>query len=180
MRHLVVFLALLPAILLLGYVLLSPAYLGDYRWVIVALPVALAVARELHDHANSGRADSSRQVIQVTLEPLDEFLRPEDDEQADADSIDGLWTGTVRIWPGKPDEALQVLPLQIVITDAGRTASAITPAYRLSDTRIVEAQIIEYQPHNGHLDMKLVIEEKGSRRDLEATLTLAHRKFVPR
>jgi len=122
MRHFIVVLALIPAVLVVGYVLLSPAYLGDFRWIIIALPISLAAARELFDLAKGRTTESTRHLVHVTLTPIEED-DPEDDDTRDVDleSIAGLWTGTVNIWPGKPEEVLRVLSLHPgwVRTDMG-------------------------------------------------------------
>lgn len=180
MRHFIVVLALIPAAIVVGYVLLSPAYLGDYRWLIIALPISLATARELFDLAKGQKTESTRHLVHVTLTPIEED-DPAGDEAGDADfeSIVGLWTGTVNIWPGKPEEVLRVLPLHLAITEEGRKAAVIPAETRSDDARIVEARVIEYEPRTGYLDGVLAIEEHGERREIETRLTFARNRIAP-
>ncbi len=180
MRHFIVVLALIPAVLVVGYVLLSPAYLGDFRWIIIALPISLAAARELFDLAKGRTTESTRHLVHVTLTPIEED-DPEDDDTRDVDleSIAGLWTGTVNIWPGKPEEVLRVLSLHLAITEEGRKATVIPAETSLSDVRIAEARVIEYEPRTGYLDATLAIEENGERREIETRLTFARNRIAP-
>jgi len=144
MRHFIVVLALIPAVLVVGYVLLSPAYLGDFRWIIIALPISLAAARELFDLAKGRTTESTRHLVHVTLTPIEED-DPEDDDTRDVDleSIAGLWTGTVNIWPGKPEEVLRVLSLHPgwVRTDMGGSSGKLTPAESIGELRKLIAKL---------------------------------------
>ena len=49
MRHIGVFFSLILSIILVGHLLFFSAYLGDYRWVVIALPVSLVIVREIYE-----------------------------------------------------------------------------------------------------------------------------------
>lgn len=181
MRNYLLLLALLPALAVVGYLFIAPGFLSDYRWLIIALPVLLAFVRELYEPSTDRRSTGGPQMVEIALDPLDERFAADQDDQPDSDpeSIDGLWAGTVRIWPGTPDEVLQLLPLRMMITDEGRNASVIIPGSVPDNARVTDAHILEYTPRDGHLDMKLVLDEGGRLRDLEVDLTLADNRLVP-
>ncbi|HSW45796.1 MAG TPA: hypothetical protein VLM89_09510 [Phycisphaerae bacterium] len=174
MRHLAAFLALGVAVTLLAYVYLSPAYLGDYRWLIIALPASLAVARELYEHSRGYSAQTGRRLIAVRLDPVDD-----DDDDAETDDLSGLWTGTVRVWPTRPQEVLQVLPVDLLITDEGRQALVILPTNARADHRIAEARILDHNPVDGHLDIQFILAQGDQQRSLEARLVARNRRLVP-
>lgn len=181
MRNYLLLLALLPALAVAGYLFIAPGFLSDYRWLIIALPVALAFVRELYDPSTDRPSTGRSRMVGIPLDPLDDRFAAGEDDRSDGqlESIDGLWAGTVRIWPGKPDEVLQLLPLRMIITDEGRNASVILSGNAHEDPSVTDACILEYSPRDGHLDMKLVLNEGGRLRDLEVDLTLADNYLVP-
>jgi hypothetical protein len=179
MRNLILLLALAPAAVILGYILLSPAYLGDYRWLLITLPISLAIARELYEHTR-GAWKPKRQLIEILLQPLEEDAdQDESADQGDDEDINGLWTGTLNIWPSKPDEVLQLLPVQLLITDEGQRSYVISRPAPPADARIVGARVLEYDRRAGHLDVEFVVQQGESPRTVEARLTTRNGKLVP-
>ena len=182
MRHLAVFLALILAVAVVAYVLLSPAYLGDYRWLVIALPISLAIAREIYDHTR-GRSlhPPPGPVSQITLQPADEVgpaVGLDDQTPAGAD-IAGLWTGTVNIWPRHPNQCLQVLPLRLLISGENRQAAILMNGPVQQIPRIIQANIINDDPHDADLDVQFLLEQPGGHRTLDARLTLKDDRLVP-
>lgn len=182
MRHLAVLLALILAVAIVAYVLLSPAYLGDYRWLVIALPISLAIAREIYEHTKGQRLLSHPHRIEgIAIEPVDE-----DRQAADLDGettagldITGLWTGTVNIWPRNPNEYLQVLPIRLLISAESRQATVLTTGSVHEVPRVVQASVIDYDPHAADLDVQLLLEQPGGHRLLEARLILKDNRIVP-
>jgi len=181
MRHLAVFLALILAVAVVAYVLLSPAYLGDYRWLVIALPISLAVAREIYDQTRGRRLQPPpRPIGKITLEPADEVVEAaglEGQAPADTDTT-GLWTGTVNIWPRNSNECLQVLPIRLLISGETRQAAVLTTGPAQQIPRIIQANVINYDPNAADLDVQLLLEQPGGRRHLEARLTLENNRLV--
>jgi len=182
MRHLTVFLVLILAVTIVAYVLLSPAYLGDYRWLVIALPISLAIAREIYDHTR-GRSlqPPPGPVSEITLQPADEIGQAaglDGDIPAGLD-IAGLWTGTVNVWPRNPNECLQVLPLRLLIYEDHRQAAILTTGSVPEALRIIQANVIDYDPHAADLDVQLLLEQPGGHRLLEARLTMKDDRLVP-
>jgi len=181
MRHLSVFLALILAVAVVAYVLFSPAYLGDYRWLVIALPISLAIAREIYDHTRGRSLQPPPRPIGITLEPADEVAQAAglDGQTPEAVDTAGLWTGTVNIWPRNSNEYLQVLPIRLLISGETRRAAVLTTGPAQQIPRIIQANVINYDPNAADLDVQLLLEQPGGRRHLEARLTLENNRLVP-
>jgi len=177
-----VFFALMLAITLVGYLLFSPAHLGDYRWIVVVLPVSLVIVREIYEHAPGVASEQSRRRRDaLVIRPLEEEDEPGEDDADETDtvSIAGLWTGTARIWPSTPGDILQVLPVTLVISEAGQTAKLIPTGTSNPDTRIVGARVLEYDTTTGNVDLAFVVESGGHQRSFDTKLLLTPKALLP-
>jgi hypothetical protein len=182
MRHVSVLLALILAVAIVAYILLSPAYLGDYRWLVIALPISLAIAREIYEHTKGQRFLSHPPRIEgIAIEPVDEDRQAAglDDQTPTGVDISGLWTGTVNIWPRNPNQCLQVLPLRLLFSGETRQAAILTNGPVQEAPRIIQANVIAYDPQAADLDLQLLLEQPGGHRILEARLTLKDNRLVP-
>jgi len=176
-----VFLALIFSVILIVCLLISPAYLGDYRWIFVALPVLLVIVREVYEHVPGSLSHSSRRRTVLVIEPLDEEDDSEekDEDETDASGIIGLWTGTARIWPSTPADVLQVLPVTLAISDIDRSVRLISAGTSGSATRIVQARLLEHDTATGNIDLELIVESEGRQRSFDTKLLLTSCAMLP-
>ncbi len=182
MQHVGIFLGLILAAALVGCLLFSSTDLGDCRWIVAALPVSLIVVRELYEHVpGMASRQSRRQRAPLVINPVEEEDEPgeADVDETDPVSIAGLWTGTARIWPSTPGDILQILPLTLVISEAGRTAKLIPAGTSNPDTRIVRASVLEYDTTAGNVDLAFEVESSGHRRSFDTKLLLTPRTMLP-
>lgn len=182
MRPIVFLVLLVLAGSILAYVFLSPMYLGDFRWVIVALPVLLAIAREVYEYApGHARAFDVARLLQSVIEPIEDD-DADDDENDELDLDDssrlvGLWSGTARIFPSRASETLKLLPLQLVIGTGGKSVEVLT-GDNGGDERVSAAQILEYDSRYGNLDLLLVLDTPSQQRRHTAQLVLKGKRIV--
>lgn len=179
MRHIVVLLAIALIIGLMGHVLMSPAYLGDYRWVIITLPMLLLVVREMYDLL-PGRPKRPRRLKVSGFE----FLPVEDDEdEAKVEDINspsahgasplaGLWSGTLKIWPTRPEEVLAVVPLYLEVAESDNTCTLVKRTQPTQAVAVTAARVVAFEPGSGEVDMTLDAEDHHQRRRFDVQLTL--------
>jgi hypothetical protein len=154
------------------YTLLAPAYIGDYRWVLIAFPLALLVLREFIDYL-PGYKSRSRYSL---------YLVPDqdpDDENAEDMSLDGLWIGTLQIWSDTADHPPEVIPLSLIFKGSGVSLSPYGIETPAPEARPVDAEILEYDPDRGQLDLALAVELPSGREIFQAQLTRQKNTFVP-
>lgn len=166
--------------ILVACLLLSPAYVGDYRWLIFALPVLLMVMREIYDHVPGTLSQPGRQRTMLAIEPLDEEDDSVDgDDETASSSIAGLWSGSATIWPGTPDDTLQILPITLMISDADPDATLIPVGTCNAEARIVRARVLEYDTTTGNVDLALVVASNDQQRSFDAKLILTPHAMLP-
>lgn len=180
MRPFTVFLAMVMTVAVVGYLLVSPVYLGDLRWVIVALPISLVILREIYEHV-PGLAFPTRRRHRgrLVIEPLEGDALADCEEEPDAWTIDGLWTGTVRVWPALPTDALVVLPLSLWIDQQGRTVEILRAESSEKGPHVTDVAVVEYDQPRGYVDLSLTLEIDQQRQSLEARLVLHSARMEP-
>ena len=188
MRYAILGLCLIATVTIGGctVLLLAAGGIQDYRWVFVAAPVFLLVAREVSDR-----------VLNVATGPYKQWyyelaVEPEEDEEPDVHPgpdhedfdetaqrlVGGLWTGTARIWPTAPDDVMRTLPLRLAFHHRPIKTQLIPSETADDHPRIVAADIIEYD-ESGDVDLRLVIDEAGRHQTVDTKLTLRSGRLVP-
>lgn len=157
----------------IGYVLLSPAFLGDYRSLLLTLPVLLILAREVYEHvpALTSRPESrSRMAMSVEVDEAG-------DQDCSDGSLDGLWTGTVRVWPRHPCESLRILPLHLSLAPGARMGCELIRT--AGDHAISRACVTDYEPATGQLELEIAIGQGSHAERFEARLRFAGGRLLP-
>ncbi|NLX20405.1 MAG: hypothetical protein GXY55_01880 [Phycisphaerae bacterium] len=180
MRPFTVFLAMVMTVAVVGYLLVSPVYLGDLRWLIVALPISLVILREIYEHV-PGMASPARRGHRgrLVIEPLEGDALADCEEEPDAWTIDGLWTGTVRVWPALPTDALVVLPLSLWIDQQGRTVEILRAESSEKGPHVTDVAVVEYDQSRGYVDLSLTLEIDQQWQTLDARLVLHSARMEP-
>lgn len=170
MRQAILLIILLAIVVtVVAYGLATPAYLGDYRWVAIALPISLLVAREFYDYCPSSTAshEAVGQLFELTTDDDDDEDEEdeedgaieEDDEEWSLEPLRGLWMGRVCFWPERADQPVRELPLRLAFVKGADGPCLITGEDEQDDTRIVDAEVLAYEADRGHLDLRLWVAE---------------------
>ncbi len=189
MRQAILLVILLAVIVtVVAYGLATPAYLGDYRWVAIALPISLLLVREFYDYCPSSTEshEAVGQLFELTTdddadddEEYDDEPSDEADEAWSADHLRGLWMGKVCFWPDQADQPVRELPLRLAFVKDADGPCLITGEEEPGDTRIVDVEVMAYEADRGHLDLRLRVAEPDRERSYEARLTRKGRNFIP-
>lgn len=175
-----VFLACILSAILVGCLLFFSAYLSDYRWIVIVLPVLLVIVREIYERVPGILSHPGRRQTVLAIVPVDDEGETDGEaDETDLGSIAGLWTGTARIWPSTPGDVLQILPMTLIISDAERSAKLICTGTNNSGTRIVRAEVLEYDTTTGNVDLGVVVESGNQQRLFDTKLILTPRAMVP-
>lgn len=175
MRQLVIAALTAIGIGLVAYCLLTPAFLGDYRLLFLALPVLLLITREIYDHVPALLpAHTLHRLCAMTLVPMDPDERDEE-LQDETVSLDGFWTGTLRLWPRTPDDVLRIYPVHLVCTgrQAPRLKLLATPRAR-AGAGITAVTVAAFDDASGDLDLRLTVREAGRDEQCDVALCLHH------
>ncbi len=173
MRKLLLFLILAFILIFAAlYTLLAPASLGDYRWVLVALPISLLALREFLDYLPGKK---SRLCLPLALVPDQDS----EDEESEDQPLDGLWIGAVQIWPAQADCPPQTIPLNLLLDDSQIILSPFGVESPAQDARLLNARILEYEPDRGQLDLELTMEFPSGQQTFQTQLTRQENRFVP-
>ncbi|NLX14662.1 MAG: hypothetical protein GXY44_13555 [Phycisphaerales bacterium] len=190
MRQAILLIILLAIVVtVVAYGLATPAYLGDYRWVAVALPISLLLVREFYDYCPGSTAshEAVGQLFELTTEDDDDDDEGEDavdpisetDEEWSFESLHGLWMGRVCFWPERFDQPVRELPLRLAFMKDADGPCLITGEDETDGIRIIDAEVLAYEADRGHLDLRLWVAEPDCKRSYEARLTRKGKNFIP-
>ncbi len=171
-----------------AYGLATPAYLGDYRWVAIALPISLLLVREFYDYYPSSTEshEAVGQLFELTTDDDEDDEEENADEPSDeadeewsADQLRGLWMGKVCFWPDQADQPVRELPLRLAFLKGASGPCLITGEDEPDEIRIVDAEVLAYEADRGHLDLRRWVAEPDRRHSYETRLTRKGKNFIP-
>lgn len=177
MRHLTIALALLIAIGVVGYVLVTPAFLGDFRSLLLTGPFVLLLAREIYEHVPPlVQGYATPQAQPMILVPVEDDL--DADQPSDDVPVDGLWLGNVQVWPRRSGEVLRLYSIQLSLSTSP-PACELIPNLDTGGRHIASVELVEWDEMNGNLDLRLVADDAGREEKLDARLRLSGARLVP-
>lgn len=159
----------------LGYCLISPTYLGDYRWIVLALPVSLLLVREFFDYL-PGTTNHDNQWYEMAIVPDDE---EDSEDEADEYQLKGLWMGSACLRGERPDGQIHLLPLRLAFFGNQDDRCIVSSSANDQGMSVVAADVVEFDPCNGNLDLELAVADHESVRHYEVRLARKGRRFIP-
>lgn len=87
----------------------------------------------------------------------------DDDEidEADDQSLAGLWNGTVRLGPGADTADVSFFPLRVTFSTPPTRASVPPRSVPFLGDGIVSVDVLEHDSEHGHLDLRVVVARPG-------------------
>jgi len=144
----------------LAYVCISPIFLEDYLWFLLGIPLFLSIIRVLYEHVPGAISYSNKNRRMGWLFVPDTEVDTEEAAEAEQQqSLMGIWTGTIRIWPKTSDQILRVFPVRLKFNPYSPSARLILTEKDKCPAGIVSADVLEYDTNSGNLDLQVMVDE---------------------